>query len=113
MRSSKLAIGISLPSLVLSALMSSHAWAEISAEKAQQLVEQCRDKTVQHRDGKELTGNPLKEGNNAKSYEPGEPFELHINFTGHGNAVYNVTCQIDAQGKVSFKEVDQSGSSRK
>ncbi|MDW5376596.1 hypothetical protein R6258_06655 [Halomonas sp. HP20-15] len=113
MRSPKLAIGVSLLTLALSALTTINAWAEVSTEKAQQLMEQCQKKTVQHRDGKKLTGNPVKSESNAKSYKPGEPFELHINFTGHGNTVHNVTCQIDGQGKVSFKEVDQSGSAKK
>ncbi len=113
MRSPKLAIGVSLLGLVLPALTISNAWAEVSTEKAQQLVEQCRDKTLQSNEGQMLAGNPTKGESDAQSYTPGEPYELHINFTGHGNTVYNVTCQVDAQGKISFKEVDESGSAEK
>ncbi|WP_136064333.1 hypothetical protein [Modicisalibacter radicis] len=113
MRFPKRAIGASLLSMMLPALMTTLAWGEVPTEKAQQLVEQCRDKTLQSREGKELAGNPTKGENNARSYTPGEPFELHINFTGHGNTVHNVTCQIDEQGRISFKEVDESGSAKK
>lgn len=113
MRARKLTMSVGLMTLTLPALTTIDAWAEVSTEKAQKLVEQCQEKTLQHRDGKKLTGNPVKGESNAKDYKPGEPFELHINFTGHGNTVHNVTCEVDGQGQVSFKEIDQSGSAHK
>ncbi|WP_203142770.1 hypothetical protein [Marinobacter mangrovi] len=113
MRFTRLAERVTLPALALSVLTAAHAWAEVPAKKAQQLVEQCREKTVQQPEGKALTGYPLEEETNAGSYRPGQPFELHINIRGHGNAVHNVTCHVDAQGRVSFEGIKERGSAIK
>nr|WP_297459943.1 hypothetical protein [uncultured Halomonas sp.] len=96
------AIGVAL--LTLSATT---AMAQEWKEHAQELVEQCQQQVLQTPEGQELAGNPLRE-TNAATYKPGEAFELHLSFLGHGNAFHNVTCQVDEQGNVTYESIENA-----
>ncbi|HET8790057.1 MAG TPA: hypothetical protein VFM75_02525, partial [Modicisalibacter sp.] len=72
---------------------------------------QCQQQALQGPAGPALAGNPLDE-TNVSDYTSGEEYELLINFIGHGNTFYNVTCQVDEQGKVTFDSVEESGQPR-
>ncbi|WP_048306970.1 hypothetical protein [Halomonas sp. PR-M31] len=90
------------------ALLATTAFAQDSQDQGQKLVEQCHQKTLEAREGDEIRGNPMSE-TNASDYEPGEEFELKINFVGHGNSFYNVTCQVDKQGNVTHEKTAETG----
>ncbi|WP_227369925.1 hypothetical protein [Halomonas sp. M20] len=81
----------------------SAALAQDSQDQGQKLVEQCHQKALKAREGEELRNNPMSE-TNASDYESGEEFQLKINFVGHGNSFYNVTCQVDKQGNVTHEK---------
>lgn len=90
------------------AASSTTALAQESKDQGQKLVEQCQQKALKAREGQELRGNPLGE-TNASDYKPGEEFQLKINFVGHGNSFYNVTCQVDKQGNVTHEKTAETG----
>ncbi|MEC9483483.1 MAG: hypothetical protein UMU75_09220 [Halomonas sp.] len=72
------------------------------------IAEECRELAMQAADGSELEGKPLNE-TNAMKYVPGEEFELHLAFLGHGNTFFNVTCQISQDGLITYEDIDETG----
>lgn len=108
-----MAPGIIIATAMLGLLASATATAAQNGgsnpEASRGLVAQCHEQALKGPAGDRLQGKPLEEKTNAPGYEPGKPYELHINLHGHGNVYYNVICRVDAQGNVSFESVDESG----
>ncbi|SFH52202.1 hypothetical protein [Modicisalibacter xianhensis] len=73
----------------------------------QPLVEKCRQLAMEH-SGHDLEDKQIKDSN-LPEYESGKEFELRVSFLGHGNTFHNVTCEVDQQGQVSFKDATQEG----
>ncbi|WP_110597964.1 hypothetical protein [Salinicola lusitanus] len=88
---------------------------ETQAEGAPKLAKDCLDLALQKDEGSEkFRGNSIYE-NNAKDYdadelEQGDTFELRVDLLGEGNAKYNLTCQIDADGNMTYEGMGKSTS---
>ncbi|OLO06191.1 hypothetical protein [Salinicola socius] len=88
---------------------------ETQAEGAPKLARECLDLALQEDEGSEtFRGNSIYE-NNAKEYdaeelEKGDTFELLVDLLGEGNAKYNLTCEIDADGNMTYKGMGESTS---
>ena len=55
----------------------------------------------------EIDGKSIYE-TNAKNYKQGEEFELLVDLLGEGNAKYNLTCKIDADGNMSYEGMEKT-----
>lgn len=72
------------------------------------LAQECRDLAVQKDEqSEEIDGKSIYE-TNAKDYKQGEEFELFVDLLGEGNAKYNLTCKIDADGNMSYEGMEKS-----
>lgn len=72
------------------------------------LAQECRDLAVQKDEqSEEIDGKSIYE-TNAKDYKQGEEFELLVDLLGEGNAKYNLTCKIDAEGNMSYEGMEKS-----
>lgn len=85
---------------------------EVQTEGAPPKALECQKLAVAQSDGEDLEGYNLYE-TNAKDYdaselEDGDTFELKIDLLAGGNAMYNVVCQVDAEGKVSYESVEKT-----
>ena len=74
----------------------------------QKMVAACRELAMKKVDEHELEGKPLNE-TNAMEYAPGDEFELHLAFLGHGNTFFNVTCQVGREGNIVYDDIDETG----
>ncbi|SDL16565.1 hypothetical protein SAMN05661010_00922 [Modicisalibacter muralis] len=101
------AFGVALFALAMTTAMAQESKEKVQGE-AQEVVGQCQQQALQGPAGQALTGNPIYE-TNAADYEPGKAFELQISFLGHGNTFHTVTCQVDEQGNVTYKGVEETG----
>lgn len=74
------------------------------------LVMQCHDKAMASQDGDEFESTKLlMDQQNAGDYEKGEELLLHINLLGHGTTIYNISCNVDKQGNVTYEEFQKAG----
>ncbi|MGQ7243213.1 hypothetical protein ACUN9V_07075 [Salinicola sp. V024] len=86
---------------------------DVQSKGAPKLARECRDLAVQKDDdGKEFDGNSIYDSN-AKDYkaselEKGDTFELLVDLLGEGNAKYNLTCHVDAQGNLSYESMEKT-----
>ncbi|MCG7601488.1 hypothetical protein MHM84_17095 [Halomonas sp. McH1-25] len=103
--------GIGLGAALLMMTTTASAGTAMAIERTprddQPLVEECRQLAMEH-SGHDLEHKEIKDSN-LPEYVPGEEFELRVSFLGHGNTFHNVTCQIDEQGEVSYKDATQEG----
>lgn len=75
-----------------------------------ELVNQCHDAALASKDGDAFESTQLlMEQQNAGDYEKGEELLLHINMLGHGTTIYNVSCNVDEQGNVTYEEFEKAG----
>ncbi|WP_148663932.1 hypothetical protein [Kushneria konosiri] len=75
-----------------------------------ELVMQCHDAALASKDGDDFESTKLlMEQQNAGDYEQGEELLLHINLLGHGTTIYNISCNVDEQGNVTYKEYQKAG----
>lgn len=75
-----------------------------------ELVNKCHDAAMNSKDGDTFESSQLlMDQQNAGDYEKGEELLLHINMLGHGTTVYNVSCNVDEQGNVTYKEYQKAG----
>ncbi|MEC9482139.1 MAG: hypothetical protein UMU75_02285, partial [Halomonas sp.] len=105
--------GIGMAGAALFALSATPAVAQDDPQEVHQLddltptqremVAECRAQAIREIDAEGLKDKPLNE-TNAMEYRPGEEFELHLAFLGHGNAFYTVTCQVDQEGTITFDD---------
>jgi|GEM_PF-1798718 len=86
---------------------------DVQAEGAPKLAKECLDLALKKdADSEEFRGNSIYE-TNAKDYdadeqEKNESFELLVDLLGEGNAKYNLTCKIDADGNMSYEGMEKS-----
>ena len=80
----------------------------VQQKGAPKLAQECRDLAVQKDEqSEEIDGKSIYE-TNAKNYKQGEEFELLVDLLGEGNAKYNLTCKIDADGNMSYEGMEKS-----
>ena len=80
----------------------------VQKEGVPKLAQECRDLAVQKDEqSEEIDGKSIYE-TNAKNYKQGEEFELLVDLLGAGNAKYNLTCKIDADGNMSYEGMEKS-----
>ncbi len=85
---------------------------DVQAQGAPRLAKACRDLAVQKEDhSEEIDGKSIYE-TNAKDYEQGEEFELLVDLLGRGNAMYNLTCQIDADGNMTYDGMKKTSTAK-
>ncbi|WP_110656715.1 hypothetical protein [Salinicola halimionae] len=88
---------------------------ETQEKGAPKLAKECLDLALkQDEDREEFRGNSIYE-NNAKDYDAGElekgdTFELLVDLLGEGNAKYNLTCQVDADGNMTYEDMEKTSS---
>jgi hypothetical protein len=88
---------------------------ETQAKGAPKLAKECLDLALkQDENSEEFRGNSIY-GNNAKDYDADEKakdesFDLLVDLLGEGNAKYNLTCEIDADGNMTYKGMEKSSS---
>ncbi|RKD83888.1 hypothetical protein [Kushneria marisflavi] len=75
-----------------------------------ELVNKCHEAAMNSKDGDTFESSQLlMDQQNAGDYEKGEELLLHINMLGHGTTIYNVSCNVDEQGNVTYKEFQKAG----
>ena len=80
----------------------------VQQKGAPKLAQECRDLAVQKDEqSEEIDGKSIYE-TNAKNYKQGEEFELLVDLLGEGNAKYNLTCKIDADGNMSYEGMEKT-----
>ena len=80
----------------------------VQKEGVPKLAQECRDLAVQKDEqSEEIDGKSIYE-TNAKNYKQGEEFELLVDLLGAGNAKYNLTCKIDADGNMSYEGMEKT-----
>lgn len=83
---------------------------ETQSEGAPALAKQCQDLALQEDDAAEkMEGLSIYE-TNASDYQEGETYELTVDLLGEGNAKYNLTCQVDADGNMTYEGMGKSTS---
>jgi len=81
---------------------------DAQTQGAPKLAKECRDLALKKEDNAEEMEGLSIYGTNAKDYQKGEKYELLVDLLGEGNAKYNLTCQIDAEGNLSYDGMDKS-----
>lgn len=85
---------------------------DVQAQGAPQLAKECLDLALQKEDqAGEIKGKSIYE-TNAKDYKQGEEFELLVDLLGRGNSMYNLTCQIDADGNMTYESTEKSSTAK-
>ncbi|GHC25998.1 hypothetical protein GCM10010082_18810 [Kushneria pakistanensis] len=79
-------------------------------QEERELVQQCHDAAMASKDRDTFESSQLlMDQQNAGDYEKGEELLLHINMLGHGTTIYNVSCNVDEQGNVTYEEYKEAG----
>lgn len=92
---------------VASGALATQAQAAEEAPDANPLVQKCLAQG-QAKDGKTFNTH-LVASNNLKRYVPNQPYRLTVSLNGHGDAFYNLSCNVDASGNVSYQGYFESG----
>lgn len=88
----------------------------VQREGAPPLAKQCHELAIEESDeGDEIADNSIIE-TNAFDYEENsdsdEPFTLRVDLLASGNAMYNLTCEVDNEGNVTFKDAEKSSTAK-
>ncbi len=79
-------------------------------QEERELVKQCHEAALESKDGDAFESSQLlMDQQNAGDYEKGEELLLHINMLGHGTTIFNVSCNVDEQGNVTYTEYQKAG----
>ncbi|WP_129591346.1 hypothetical protein [Salinicola tamaricis] len=81
-------------------------------EGAPEIAKQCLALALDSGENREIEGKAIYDTNAwdyaADELDSGDTFELLVDLLGPGNTKYNLTCQVDADGKVTFDSVETS-----
>ncbi|WP_110675711.1 hypothetical protein [Salinicola sp. RZ23] len=81
-------------------------------EGAPKIAKQCLSLALDSGENRDIQGKAIYDTNawdyTADDLEGDDTFELLVDLLGPGNTKYNLTCQVDADGQVTFESVEAS-----